>query len=75
MSTEIKELVSAIYPEGTRIRLIKTTDPYTHLVPGDMGTVRFVDDAGQIHISWDNHSSIAMIPGVDVIAKIKSPDW
>lgn len=69
-----KALVSAIYPKGTRIKLVMTTDPYTHLKPGDKGTVDFIDDACQIHIRWDNHSSIAMIPGEDIIAKVEDSD-
>lgn len=59
-----------MYPPGTRIRLIFTDDPYTKLIPGDEGTVTSVDDAGQIHISWDKGSSIAMIPGVDQFEKV-----
>lgn len=69
-----KALVSAIYPNGTRVKLVMTTDLYTHLKPGDTGTVDFVDDASQIHIKWDNHSSLAMIPGEDIIAKIEDSD-
>lgn len=74
MDKNKKRLISKIYPEGTRIKLVMTTDPYTHLKPGDKGTVRCIDDAGQIHIRWDNHSSIAMIPGEDIIAKIEDSD-
>ena len=33
-------------------------EPYAKLQPGDLGTVRNVDDAGQIHISWDQGTSI-----------------
>ena len=29
------------------------------LSPGDLGTVQFVDDAGQIHVSWDCGHSLA----------------
>lgn len=58
------------YKKGCRIELVYTDDPYTKLVPGDKGTVKCVDDAGQIHISWDNGSSLAMIPEIDKIKKI-----
>ena len=39
-------------------------DPYP--VPyGTLGKVTHVDDAGQIHVSWDNGSSLVLIPGTD----------
>lgn len=48
-----------------RIELISTTDPYTELKPGDLGTVDFVDDMGTIHITWDNGSQLGLVPGED----------
>lgn len=50
---------------GTRIRLISTSDPYTALTPGDVGTVELVDDAGTIHVAWDSGSHLGLIPGED----------
>lgn len=52
------------YPVGTRIKLIHMID--TFAVPdGTLGTVAFVDDAGQIHMRWDNGRTLALIEGVD----------
>lgn len=51
--------------EGRRIRLISCTDPYTHLTLGMEGTVMFVDDAGTVHVDWDNGSTLGLIPGED----------
>ncbi len=51
--------------KGKRIELISTTDPYTDLKPGDLGTVDFVDDLGTIHITWDNGSQLGLVPGED----------
>ncbi len=48
-----------------RIELISTSDPYTDLKPGDLGTVDFVDDLGTIHITWDNGSQLGLVPGED----------
>ena len=45
-------------------------DPYTRLRPGDSGKVVHIDDAGGIHIQWDNGSCLAAIYGVDVIRKL-----
>ena len=58
------------YPTGTRVELVHMDDPYTSLTTGDKGTVRFVDDIGTIHISWDCGSSLGAVYGVDIITKI-----
>lgn len=55
-----------MYPPGCRVELEEMeADPYVKLSPGDLGTVQFVDDAGQIHVSWDCGHSLAMVFGVD----------
>jgi hypothetical protein len=54
------------YPEGTRITLKSPlNDPYAEQKPGDMATVKGVDDGGAILCKWDNGSSLSLIPGVD----------
>ena len=50
---------------GKRIELISTSDPHTELKPGDRGNVDFVDDMGTIHVTWDNGSTLGMVPGED----------
>ena len=65
---EVKR-IKTLYPAGTRVVLISLDDPYTKLVPGDKGTVRGVDDAGQIMMEWDRGSSLSLIPGVDSFRK------
>ena len=43
-----------------------------HPVPdGTYGTVQFVDDAGTIHVGWENGSSLGLVPGEDQFAKVK----
>lgn len=55
-----------MYPPGCRVELEDMeADPYVKLSPGDLGTVQFVDDGGQIHVSWDCGYSLAMVLGVD----------
>ena len=46
-----------------RVRLVSTTDPYTNLVPGNLGTVERVDDLGTIHVHWDQGSRLGLVPG------------
>lgn len=61
------------YPAGTRIRLESMEDSYAPISSGTEGTVKFVDDAGQIHMEWDNGRSLALIPGEDSFSKIPRP--
>lgn len=53
------------YPEGTRIKLINMNDPWHPVEPGTEGTVKLVDDIGQIHMKWDNGRTLALVPGQD----------
>lgn len=47
---------------GDRVRLVAIDDPYTRLRPGDVGTVRRVDDAGTVHVTWDSGSTLGIVP-------------
>ncbi len=60
------EAIREKYQSGTRIRLIRMDDPYAPIGPGTCGTVDFVDDAGQIHMCWDNGRTLAIIPETDI---------
>lgn len=58
------------YPAGCRVELVSMDDPYTKLKPGDQGAVIAVDDAGTVHIDWDNGSSLGAAYGADVIRRV-----
>ena len=62
------------YPSGTKVELIRLDDPYRKIPSGTIGTVEFVDDAGQLHTSWEGNGSLALIYGVDDWRKIKGYD-
>jgi hypothetical protein len=32
------------------------------------------DDAGQLHMKWDNGCTLALVPGVDSFARINKPE-
>lgn len=64
------ELVKNDYPAGTRIILEHMRDPWNPVPSGTTGTVEHVDDAGQIHMSWDNGRTLALQPGIDTFHKI-----
>ena len=63
------------YPKGSRGELLESvTDPYHPLPAGSKGTVWAVDDAGQLHINWDEGGSLALIYGIDSFRKIGSAE-
>lgn len=64
------KMIREQYPPGTRIRLMQMNDPYAPIASGEEGAVDFIDDAGQIHMKWDNGRSLALIPGEDSFSKI-----
>jgi hypothetical protein len=51
--------------KGKRVELISTSDPYTNLRKGDRGIIDFVDDMGTLHVTWDNGSTLGLVPGED----------
>lgn len=67
------EMLRNEYPTGCRVELTRMNDPFrTDLVPGCRGTVKFVDDAGSIHVRWDIGSSLAVVYGEDACKRLDS---
>ena len=66
---EIREM----YPEGTQIVLTEMAGE-SQMPYGLKGTVKFVDDAGQIHMSWENGSSLALNIHEDTFEKVEAPE-
>lgn len=64
------EFTRLSYPPGSRILLNQMTDPFAQVPSGTRGTVRYVDDAGQVGVAWDNGRSLSLIPGVDSFRKL-----
>ncbi len=50
---------------GRRVELVRSTDEYTKLSPGERGTVSSVDDMGTVHVVWDNGSQLGLVLGED----------
>ena len=59
------------YPKGTRLCLDFMDE--AGMPPGLQGTVELVDDAGQIHMQWENGRSLALIPGEDSYHRVDGP--
>ena len=68
------EFTRSCYPPGTRIVLSRMNDPFSPVELGTRGTVRYVDDAGQIGVAWDNGRSLSLIPGVDSFRKLNQQE-
>ena len=53
------ERIKEQYPKGTPVRLYSMEGEQT-VPPGSRGVVDHVDDIGQIHMKWENGSSLAL---------------
>jgi hypothetical protein len=67
------ERLKAKYPKGTRIRLAEMSGE-PDMPPGLMGTVDFVDDIGQLQMTWDNGRTLALVPGEDSFSAVSQPE-
>lgn len=48
-----------------RVQLLRMNEEPYPVPTGTCGTVMFVDDINQIHVKWDNGSTLALVPSVD----------
>jgi len=55
--------MSADYRAGDRVIFdgFGEPDPYSTLEPGARGTVEHVDDAGTVHVRWDDGRTIGLV--------------
>lgn len=59
------------YPSETKIKLLKNIDD---IKAGTIGTVDFVDDAGNINMEWENGSSLSLIEEADSFEIVSRPE-
>ena len=69
MRPEVLEKLRKDFTPGTKVVLEEMSDPHRNMPEGLKGTVMHVDDAGGIHIQWENGSSLAALHGIDRIKK------
>ncbi len=67
------ERIKQMYPKGTRIRLAAMSGE-PDMSPGLMGTADFVDDIGQLQMTWDNGRSLALVPGEDSFSAVSQTE-
>lgn len=55
--------MSADYSPGDRVVFdgFGMPEPYSTLEPGTRGTVEHVDDAGTVHVRWDDGRTLGMV--------------
>ena len=63
-SREQIERLRKKYPAGTIVELVSMEDAQSPPL-GTLGRIHGVDDAGSILVSWQNGSSLSLIPEVD----------
>ena len=70
---EYVKMLRTQFPEGTRLKLEKELlDPYTRIPAGECCTVRYVDDIGTIHVTWDCGSSLGLLADVNSFCKVQT---
>lgn len=60
------------YPKGTKV-VLEHMEGEPQMKEGLVGKVKFVDDIGQIHVSWENGSSLALNVDVDRFQAKREP--
>lgn len=70
MKTLSVEMIRHMFPEGCNVVCDHMSDPYRPVPAGTKGTVSYVDDIGNIHVKWENGSSLSLIYGEDKFHKI-----
>lgn len=65
LNTEYVSSIKKNYPVGAVIEVDHMSDSFHPIPKGTRGIVRLVDDIGQIHVNWDNHRSLALVPQED----------
>lgn len=61
------------YPAGTKV-VLENMEGESQMPNGLKGVVKFVDDAGQVHVKWENGSSLALDIEVDAFKKVNDDE-
>ena len=69
--SEMLKQLKAYYKPGTKVKLVRMNDPFTHIPAGTIGVVTVVDDIGTIHTVWSNGSTLGIVFGEDECVKIE----
>jgi len=61
---EIRD-IKAKFTKDLKVKLIKMYDLYSAPPTGTIGVVDYVDDMGQVHINWENGSTLPLAIEID----------
>lgn len=67
------ESIKENYKRGMIVRCNHMDDPFHPVPSGTKGVIKNVDDAGTIHVAWENGSSLGLVPNVDSYSLDKEP--
>ena len=73
MKTPDKTIIQSLrerFPAGCRVELLRMDDPQAPPI-GTLGTVIGVDDAGTIHVDWDNGCGLGVAYGPDSCRRVE----
>ena len=55
---------------GDRIQMVECNDPYAPVLPGAKGIIAHIDDAGTLHMRWDDGRTLGVCLEEDVVRKV-----
>ena len=67
---ELAERLKKEYPQGTEILLITMGEDIHRIPDNTKGVVKYVDDIGTIHCTFENGRNLGLIYGEDNFKKI-----
>lgn len=72
---ELLKQLKEHYKPGSKVKLVRMNDPFTHIPAGTIGVVTWVDDAGTIFTKWSNGSTLGVVFGEDECVKIEEGEF
>ena len=75
LKQDVVERMRRQYPPNTKIKCIHMSVDRHPVPDGTLGTVQFVDDAGTIHVGWENGSSLGLVHGEYQFTKVKKREY
>ena len=58
------------YRPGDRVQMVECNDPYAPVLPGEKGTIAHIDDAGTLHMRWDDGRTLGVCLEKDIVRKV-----
>lgn len=61
------ENIKKMYPEGTKLKILRINDESLNVPEGTIATVNYVDSIGTIHCTWGNENTVSLLPDADTL--------